>query len=653
MRLSISCDACRRAKVKCVHEGTPPCRRCLKANTKDCALTDPRESRTTKGSGVVKSAPSRKRKATANSSPAPESEHSNIRRRSQNVKDIPEDPISSLSASTVISAIETYRKKFPIANFLHYPSLISDVSSSFESVDSVFIASLLSLCVRFMSSDGLEDEETYAGYAQKHLPHRVMEAPSLYLAQSLVMISFYEWGTGRPYQAWMYSGMATYMIQSLLKMADDSMEHSPHEFHASQTQYEQLVRTYWCCFAQDCELSSGARQHFALSFSQISVPLPISDRDFTFNQLPDRRLMPVDMNKKCPQANNLTIENGLTIVIRGFDIFVRILRFANEHRRSLASFSSDESPTSALHKTWHRLKAELDEWRSLQDRTVKYPDTSAQAHVALGYGELFAYINLLYFMSIVFLHRDRFLSNLKPHSDVFHDMTDDDQYQPDTIQQLFEAAQHISSILSALEASEASVMTPYSGFSVFVAAHINMYGTLVPQRYPGGLDRAEDEKTQNMMYLERLSTLWPVGRSWWRTVQDANRFYETVKSTQTHPESVMHSPRRFALAGTLDEYGDIRSRPNRELDTTRAMTAEARELQNTHQEQGRTSSSPGHEGDVAFFSKEQSATGSHPDLETDMFQWPFIDASWSVGFDAGLDGLWHHSGLFDPNSAMR
>lgn len=57
-----------------------------------------------------------------------------------------------------------------------------------------------------MSSDGLDDEETYAGYAQKHLPHRVMEAPSLYLAQSLVMISFYEWGTGRPYQAWMYSG---------------------------------------------------------------------------------------------------------------------------------------------------------------------------------------------------------------------------------------------------------------------------------------------------------------------------------------------------------------------------------------------------------------------------------------------------------------
>lgn len=126
-----------------------------------------------------------------------------------------------MSASTVISAIETYRKKFPIANFLHYPSLISDISSNFESVDSVFIASLLSLCVRFMSSDGLEDEETYAGYAQKHLSHRVMEAPSLYLAQSLVMISFYEWGTGRPYQAWMYSGMCGNET-NLITVGDDS-----------------------------------------------------------------------------------------------------------------------------------------------------------------------------------------------------------------------------------------------------------------------------------------------------------------------------------------------------------------------------------------------------------------------------------------------
>lgn len=182
------------------------------------------------------------------------------------------------------------------------------------------------------------------------------------------------------------------------------MEHNPHDSHASQTQYEQLVRTYWCCFAQDCELSSGARQHFALSFSQISVPLPISDRDFAFNRLPERRLMPADMNKHCSSATNLTIEHGLTLVTRGFDIFVRILRFANEHRRALPSLSAADPVTLSLHQTWQRLSDEVDEWRSLQDVTVRYPTTSAQAHVSLGYGELFAYINLVYFMRCATTH---------------------------------------------------------------------------------------------------------------------------------------------------------------------------------------------------------------------------------------------------------
>lgn len=93
-------------------------------------------------------------------------------------------------------------------------------------------------------------------------------------------------------------------------------------------------------------------------------------------------------------------------------------------------------------------------------------------------------------------------------------MDDSDEYDSHTIKQLFEAAQHIGGVLAALEASGAPVMTPYSGFSVFVAAHINMYGTIAPLRYPDGLERAEEEKSRNLAYLERLSRLWPVGRSW-------------------------------------------------------------------------------------------------------------------------------------------
>lgn len=119
---------------------------------------------------------------------------------------LPPNPVASLSPSTLISACDTYRKKFPVANFLHYPSLIANVSANPSSVDSVFVASLLSLCARFLPEYNLDLGETYAEYARLELARKAFETPSLSLAQSLVMLVFYEWGSGRPYKAWMYSG---------------------------------------------------------------------------------------------------------------------------------------------------------------------------------------------------------------------------------------------------------------------------------------------------------------------------------------------------------------------------------------------------------------------------------------------------------------
>ncbi|KAL2813837.1 pyridoxal phosphate-dependent transferase [Aspergillus granulosus] len=588
MRLSISCDHCRQSKVKCVHDGHPPCRRCLRLNRSSCLLTDPRAART----------PARTPRTPRPSLPET--------RATDNTSSPASSPLTALSPSTLIAACDLYRKKFPVVNFLHYPSLIADISHDVTSVDPVFLAALLSLCTRFMTDHDLESSETYALYARAQLAYRAFESPSLPLAQSLVMISLYEWGSGRPYRAWMYSGMATYMIQSLLKSADDHMEHAPDDFHAhSQIAYEQLVRTYWCCFAQDCELSSGARQHFALSFRQISVPLPISDSDFNFAKV-TRRLKPADMNRTFLNGSSLHIDCGLAIVTRGFDIFVRILRFANESRRNRARGTA---PSSL--RTWQALEEELDEWRDLQDITVRYPETSAPAHVALGYGELFAYINLVYFMSVLFLYRDRFLAVPKNEG---AEQTGEDS--DEMIGLLFITAQHIGAILSSLESCATPVITPYAGFSVFVAAHINMYGTVCPLRYPGGLARAEREKKSNLEYLERLSGVWNVGTSWWRTLQEANRFYETARSTQ-------HSF-GLTLAGTFDEYGDIRiSRP--EPSATQPRTTPLRESDLQHPDNLSTGT---------------SNNGATYDLETEMTQWPFLDETWSVGFDTGCEATW-------------
>ncbi|KAL6230250.1 hypothetical protein BDW75DRAFT_248842 [Aspergillus navahoensis] len=598
------------AKVKCVHDGHPPCRRCQRLNRSPCQLTDPR-SRSHSAISSPRRTPRTPRTRPTLNPPNP----------SNSSPPRAEPPLSSLSSATLIAACDLYRRKFPVVNFLHYPSLIADLARDAATVEPVFLAALLSLCARFMTDATLKPSETYAEYARAQLAHRAFESPSLTLAQSLVMISLYEWGSGRPYRAWMYSGMATYMIQSLLKTADDHMEHAPDALHThddAQIAYEQLVRTYWCCFAQDCELSSGARQHFALSFRQISVPLPMRDSDFNFGRVA-RRLTPADIHGAIAQGVRLGIEHGLTIVTRGFDIFVRILRFANESRRDRARGAARSSAS-----TWAALKGELDEWRALQDTTVRYPETSAPAHVALGYGELFAYINLVYFMSILFLYRDRFLASPKALDNSDHPDTDGE-----TIDRLFSTAQHIGAILSSLESCATPVITPYAGFSVFVAAHINMYGTVSPARYPGGLDRAEQEKKSNLEYLERLCRFWDVGTSWWRTLQEANRFYESARS---HQGLEPHSRDHLALAGTFDEYGDIRiSRPDHSTSTSQggATTLDDQSLA-TATARNRSSS---------IMDAEQGTPGVY-DLEAEMMQWPFLDENWSVGFATGYENTW-------------
>jgi hypothetical protein len=180
---------CRQAKVKCVHEGQPPCQRCLKTKNQGCNLTDPRASRLRTRRNTSLSRTSDRSCATGLFTevllPAPLTTDDTAEDAFFFLEVLDKDPIAALSPATVISAVETYRKKFPITNFLHYPSLISEISSNVHSVDSVFVASVLSLCVRFMNSDELREEEIYADYARNNLAQRVLEAPSLHLGSTM------------------------------------------------------------------------------------------------------------------------------------------------------------------------------------------------------------------------------------------------------------------------------------------------------------------------------------------------------------------------------------------------------------------------------------------------------------------------------------
>lgn len=115
-------------------------------------------------------------------------------------------------------------------------------------------------------------------------------------------------------------------------------------------------------------------------------------------------------------------------------------------------------------------------------------------------------------------------------------------------------------------------------------------------------------------------------------MQEANEFYKTAKNNQEHAMPGDERPGHSTLAGTLDEYGDIRSsRPQHELP-----------LNTRRRERGTaTMGSPPGNGhtDSPLPSSNQFTTDFH-ELEADMLQWPFIDETWSSGFDTGFDTAW-------------
>lgn len=117
-------------------------------------------------------------------------------------------------------------------------------------------------------------------------------------------------------------------------------------------------------------------------------------------------------------------------------------------------------------------------------------------------------------------------------------------------------------------------------------------------------------------------------------MQEANEFYKTAKNNQEH----VNRPGHITLAGTLDEYGDIRSsRPHHEMPSNN----------NYQRERGVRMTTPPLNGQMESPSQTPLSLNSQfmidtHELEADMLQWPFIDETWSSGFDTGFDTAWPH-----------
>jgi hypothetical protein len=176
------------------------------------------------------------------------------------------------------------------------------------------------------------------------------------------------------------------MIQSFETMNGPTM--------LSDSDQEIYNRTFWSCFIMDRLVFCGKSQPFTLPLDQMRVHLPVGDQDFAFGQSSAPR---VYVHDNYDDIYN-SIDYSYSILVRGFDIWARILKWViNGGRRQPGMTKSANCPWTPG-SPWRNLFEDLNHWRQMQLPRMKYPDVRAAGHVSLHQGEQFTFINLIYYV---------------------------------------------------------------------------------------------------------------------------------------------------------------------------------------------------------------------------------------------------------------
>ncbi|KAJ5889068.1 fungal specific transcription factor domain-containing protein [Penicillium taxi] len=424
--------------------------------------------------------------------------------------------------SVIVKAAGLFCRKFPELSFLHFPTFITAPRKQ-----ELQIAAMLTLCQRFMpSSELMFTEEEYANYTQNCLSRVPKDPPSISTVHALLTMSMYEWGGGNGYGAWMYSGMANRMMQCLIVFMTDHVH--------TETDRQIQNRTFWGCFIMDRLVSCGRSESATLSLDKISTHLPSGDLDFAFGSSPLSRYTFRDVRCNISLSRSLgVIDTYYCVLIRGFDIWAQTHKFIIEGGRKQLGMNNPENCPWVHGSRWRGIYDTLEDWRSSQSDRLKYPSTPVAINVSLGQGESFAYVNLVYYISLLFLNREYipFLPTLnsKPQGPVDPPVLPavaPTNWWSDRARELFYCAEAITLILQELIDLESPLLTPFSGLCTFSAATMNLYVSAFPSMNLGRSPNATAMAKLNIIHLNEFKRLFKMGKRWWLIIESTQLLYQ-------------------------------------------------------------------------------------------------------------------------------
>ncbi|EXA44176.1 hypothetical protein FOVG_05676 [Fusarium oxysporum f. sp. pisi HDV247] len=496
MRTTIACERCRRSKVKCRHNGQPPCAGCIKSGcTETCVLSGP-----VLGQSLGSKRPAKRQRLSVDQS------------QTDIFGDVWQDinqAFEQTSRAQVISAINLFRAQFPEFGFLH-PDDLEYCEDELSIVQKLRLLVIVAVSHRYADSYTADINNKNILFIANEVQKKLTSGPSLALVQTFLILSLCNWGDGDGFNAWMHCGIATRMAQGLLSTGFASCG-------KRETLSELEKRTLWTCFKMDRLLSCGKRRQAMFPDGDMHFSLPVNDTQFLFGQSP--QTAPVD-----DSLRSYGPDDHLVLLIQGLRIWSRVHTWIAEGGRRQPGMTEPEQCPFNETSDWSKMRQALIKWRESQDALMKYPATKVSVHAQRGQAERFGYINLVYYVSLLFLCREFIpfspVDEVKPRGPIEPPLLKargPDSFWLQNVFDLYDAASQISSLLSDLEHVGCPLRTPFSGLCAFSSTLWSIYGAAFPNFMgftPSQTSDADAQAERTMAVLVRIGKVWRLAEEW-------------------------------------------------------------------------------------------------------------------------------------------
>ncbi|KAB8201779.1 hypothetical protein BDV34DRAFT_162317 [Aspergillus parasiticus] len=458
---------------------------------------------------------------------------------------LPENALENLDRELVIRASRRFVQQFPEFGFIHKPTFFEYILQ--DGIPAIKLCAIMALCARYIPA--LVDQYGSPYLASEHFANVVRDNIMKYMAQhpgidtvhALILLSLYDWGEGNGFQAWVYTGMATRMAQGIYLQEKTNTKNTSY---LNSTEQETIIRTSWACFVLDCILRCGRYGPQRAEIEVLDIPLPMSEVDFEFgpeSTLPPYFLAHLGTDASISVMGSDRKINGpqriLSLIIEGFSIFSALSTWICRGGRRYPSPDSIEPPWKHT-SFWSRSMTTVEAWRVTHSSRLVYSRSSGQiqAHILHNQVEGFALLNLLYYMSVFFLHREytpffphRVSRPCGPIDPPLLEQAPPHDWWHHSAQKLFEAASIIIQLMQDLDKRGVQFQTPFTAFCMFSAASAVLYADTWPYMAPG-LENAKEKYTWSLDWLRTASEKWKIAKSWYEILGELSGIFTRLKT---------------------------------------------------------------------------------------------------------------------------